>query len=106
MRHLDMLPNSDVILARFDAQENKWTLYDVYKVAPNHPLRVSVFGWIDDQTNGKNCCASNGLRFSEEFVGKMTRAKNRKNLQGIRLRCGSHVSISTNSGNSMAVSIK
>lgn len=103
MSQLDMLPNSEVVLVRFDAQENKWTLYDVYKVAPNHPLKVSVLGWINGQTNGQNGCAQNGLRLNEEYAGK---TKARKNLQGLRLRCGSHVSCTLNWGIINVVSIK
>ncbi|XP_055325383.1 glutamate receptor ionotropic, kainate 2-like [Sitodiplosis mosellana] len=91
MSQLDILPNSEVVLTRFDAQENKWTLYDVYKVAPNHPLRVSVLGSINGQTNGQNSCAPNGWRLNEEFDGKKAKTKVRKNLQGLRLRCGSYV---------------
>lgn len=89
LNELDMLPNSEVVLAQFNTQENKWTLYDVYKVAPNQPLVVSVLGWINDQTNVQNFTAHYGLRLNEETFRT---AHARKNLQGIHLRCGSCVS--------------
>lgn len=84
MNELDMLPNSEVVLAQFDAQENKWTLYDVYKVAPNHTLDMSMLGWLNGRTNGKNSLQLNGG--SHKMIA-------RKNLKGLRLRCGSLVSV-------------
>lgn len=100
MSQLDILPNSEVVLVHFDAPENKWILYDVYKVAPNHPLKWSVLGWINDQTNGQNSCAQNALRLNEEYESK---TKARKNLQGLRLRCGSHVSLHETKNNQCCI---
>lgn len=88
MNELDILPNSEVVLAEFDTPENKWTLYDVYKVAPNHTLEMSVLGSLNRRTNGKNSNAQDGLQLNEEFH----KINARKNLKGLRLRCGSLVS--------------
>lgn len=85
---LDALPNSETILARLDSQENKWTLYDVYKVAPNHQLEMCVFGWINGWANDENSTAQNEWQSRAEF----SKMKSRKNLNGIHLRCGSFVS--------------
>lgn len=89
MSHLDTLPNSDVTLARFDSLANQWTLYDIYKVAPNHSLDVSVLGWINVQTNAGNCGWANGVQLNDAFH----RASARKNFNGINFRCGSLVCV-------------
>lgn len=78
-----MLPGSEVVLAQFDTQENRWTFYDVYKVARNHTLEMSVLGWLNGRTNGNN-----SLQLNEESHKMIAR----KNLKGLRLRCGSLVS--------------
>lgn len=87
MSHLDALPNSDVTLARLDSLKIRWTLYDVYKVAPNHSLEMSVLGWINVQTNDRNCGMANGVQLNDAFH----RASARKNFKGINFRCGSLV---------------
>lgn len=82
------MPNSEIILARFESQEKKWTLYDVYKVGPNHKLKMCVFGWINGRTNDGNFTTQNGMQSMAAFYKMMSR----KNLNGLHLRCGSFVS--------------
>lgn len=81
-----MLPNSDVVLVRFDAKENKWILYDVYKVASDYTLTVTIFGWINDQRK-EVYCNDEDLQLNKEFY----KINSRKNLKGVHLPCGSLV---------------
>lgn len=87
MSQLNVLPNSDVVLVCFDAQENKWILYDVYKVALGYALEVSVLGWINGQTNDEHL-SEDGFQLNREYHN----INSRKNLKGVHLPCGSLVS--------------
>lgn len=86
---LDILPNSEAVLAQHESQENNWTLYDIYKVAYNHTLEMSVLAWINGKTNGETWSLAFGVRTN----GKFHRTAIRKNLNGLRLRCGFLVSV-------------
>lgn len=80
-----MLPISQVMLTRHNAQENKWILYDIYKIAPGHKLEISYFGWINTaNTNDKH---QTQYETTEEHFETFTR----KDLKGLKLLCGSTV---------------
>lgn len=77
-----MLPVSEVILAQRSSAQDKWILYDIYKMAPNHKLEVHLFGWIEvaQQT------------FKQfEIIEEYFRTLARRDMEGLKLLCGSTV---------------
>lgn len=91
---------SEAIFARRSDNDStvKWTLYDVYKIAPNYPLEISLFGHLlfenYMQTAGLDpiCPAEmndNRLILTKKFLSKSTR----DDLKGLTLTCGLVVSI-------------
>lgn len=89
---LDALPTSEIILARFDAQESNWTLYNVFKSTPNRNFKMFLFGWINVRTNHVSFASKNGL----QSMAEINNMKLREHLNGEHLRCGLFVSTQQN----------
>lgn len=95
---LDIFPISEVIYAKRIRNETlvNWLLYDVYKVAPNYPLQVSLFAhlmaeeYLEDDSLNATCPMNRNARviLAEKFLRKSTR----DDLQGLRIKCGRAVS--------------
>lgn len=88
-----MLPISEAMIAkRFKANSKliiNWILFDVYKIAANFPLEVSVYGFIYTEkgaiTNNKSTQnAIERIQITDRFQSKSVR----DDLQGLKLKCG------------------
>lgn len=99
---LNILPISEVIVAKrknvnATIKTAKWFLYDVYRIASNYPLEISLFGQIMNDVNDTNimdaeCLTkekNNKLSVTKKFLSKSTR----DDLKGLTLTCGLVVSI-------------
>lgn len=71
------MPISEVMVVQLDVPSAKYVFTDVYKIAKNDPLQLSVFGFADILRN------SSELQVTQKFLSKLTR----KNFRGIQLRC-------------------
>lgn len=93
---LDMLPVSDVIYA-IPNTNNKWNstidwiFFDIYKIAPNFPLEISIFAFIYNsnavEIDEYDCpwkWAWQRVSVTPKFQSKSTR----DDLKGLQLRCG------------------
>lgn len=77
-----MLKISEVIYAkRSRVNPIEWQLLDIFKIAPNFPMNVSLFGHVNG--NGNN---------EVQLVMRATTVSRRGNLQGLLLPCGIVVS--------------
>lgn len=90
-----MLPISESMFAkRFKAKANSksiidWILFDVYKIASNYPLELSVYGFIYNKSGAitNNNSTQNEIeriQITDKFQSKSVR----DDLQGLKLKCG------------------
>lgn len=90
-----MLPISEAMLAKSFSDQSDgiidWILFDVYKIAPDFPLDVSVYGYILKENNAANEINSiyqepvaKRIRVTDKFQSKSTR----DDLMGLKLKCG------------------
>lgn len=102
MNLLDILPVSELVYAKryYNISHIKWLLYDVYRIASNYPLIISLLGTISEKDNIINndtnenaeCVDSDKilemmnveLKITDKFQSEVTR----KDLQGVQLKCG------------------
>lgn len=71
------MPISEVLVVQSNLSSDKYVFIDVYKIAKNFPLEISVFGFADISTN------STELQLTQKFLTKLTR----KDVHGVQLRC-------------------
>lgn len=97
---LNMLPISESIFVKkfqnIDTGSNiNWILFDVYKIAADFPLEVSIYGYIFNETiiNSTNNehSTQQRLQITDKFLSKSTR----DDLKGLQLKCGLAVCIHT-----------
>lgn len=97
---MGIFPISEVIFAKKQSSESNlnWLLFDVYKVAENWPLEISIFARIlnDHNVLDSQCALSNYkndknglLQITNKFQKKSTRL----DLKGLALDCGLVVSV-------------
>lgn len=80
-----MLPISEAIFAKKFHRSNSdidWILFDVYKIAPDYPLEVSVYGYTFDVSTMP--FHGDRIEITEKFRSKSAR----DNLKGLTLTCG------------------
>lgn len=96
---LDMLPISEAIYAKSYGNGSDliidWILFDVYKIASDFPLEVSVYGYIFNENitideESEQSAITPRFRLADKFLSKSTR----DDLRGLRLKCGLVVCIS------------
>lgn len=89
-----MLPISNAIYAKnltTDSNSNiDWILFDVYKIAPDFPLEVSIYGHISTENQTSNNIVPERFKLADKFLSKSTR----DDLKGLELTCGLGVCIS------------
>lgn len=76
LQPLDILPISQVLVIRCGTL--KCLLFDVYKIASDFPLEISLFGSIDLRPS-----EDSRILVEATFLKKLTR----KNFRGLALRC-------------------
>lgn len=84
LSNVDMLTMSEVIVAKRitnNLTETEWILIDVYKVSPDYPLNLAVFGSL-----------SNAVAANIQLLVQPATAPRRENLQGITIPCALTVS--------------
>lgn len=91
---LDMLPISEVMFAQKSSSTNSesgidWILYDVYKIASDFPLEISIYGLIFSknttiESNEAFEFPEQRLEIDAKFLSKSTR----DDLKGVQLKCG------------------
>lgn len=83
---LEILTISEVILVK-RMKTAEWTFIDLYKIAPNFPFNISLFGTIQpERGEDRNSSAIN-------LIARATSASRRKNMQGLVIPCGLAVSV-------------
>lgn len=96
-----MLPISEAIFAKSYGNVSNtdidWILFDVYKIAPNFPLEVSIYGHVfaenilkDGENTTSQIVFSQRFKLADKFLSKSTR----DDLKGLKLTCGLGVSFS------------
>lgn len=91
---LNMLPISEAMFAKkFQTTGTDsnidWILFDVYKIAPDFPLEVSIFGYIFNANailyaNNQSEFPHQRLQITAKFLSKSAR----DDLKGLHLKCG------------------
>lgn len=87
-----MLPISEAMLAK-DVRNNSdanidWILFDVYKIAADFPLQVSVYGYIFDGYNENDVVAEDSKHERIKVTDKFRSKSTRDDLMGLKLKCG------------------
>lgn len=96
---LDMLPISDFVYtkrcANYTEQSSPfWALFDVYKIAPQYPLKISKLGRITNEPWVSNYSVANWPSQYDIVVEPRFYNKSARNdLMGLKIRCGLVVSI-------------
>lgn len=93
-----MLPVSDAIYAmRYGpAAVIGWILFDVYKIASQFSLEVSVFAFILSSIEVNALEFDDPVEWAQQRVNVMEKFQSkstRDNLQGLKLKCGLVVSV-------------
>lgn len=91
-----MLPLSEVKFAKSMSNDSAsmfmdWILFDVYKIAPDFPLEVSVYGYVFNKNtiDYENLAKPQDaiyerIKITDKFQSKSTR----NDLMGLKLKCG------------------
>lgn len=87
---MDILPISEVIFAKkLKLDTIQWQLLDLYKIAPDFPLKVLPFGTLGISTVDDNECESEvPSELILEVTARVTTGSRRKNLEGLKIPCG------------------
>lgn len=94
---LNMLPISHFVYTKRNMNMNDeivdWSLFDVYRVAPQFPLEIRKFGHIFNESTNADYTAATGSPSKYIDVDKIFYNKSsRDDLKGLKIRCGLAVS--------------